>query len=69
MSVTLGVILAHTGLVALALIQVHTSDSSSQSCPMAIPIRLSGMPCGQLRQGRAGRVQRESRLRLARRGP
>jgi hypothetical protein len=110
MSVTFGVILAHTGFVAFALIQPHTScsvstttcsvcicstavlertcaDSSSilesaaaaaqhcssseggslylavdialrciqctsrrsQSCPMAMPILRSGMPCGQLK--------------------
>jgi hypothetical protein len=36
--VTLGVIFAHTGLVAALLIQPHTSDSTSQSWPMAMPI-------------------------------
>lgn len=38
MSVTLGVILAHTGMVADWLIQPHTSLISSQSWPMAMPI-------------------------------
>lgn len=49
MSVMLGVILAHTGTCDAPLIQVHTSDSSSQSWPMAMPMRRSGMPCGQLK--------------------
>lgn len=42
----LGVILAQTGIVALALIQPQTSPSTEQSCPIAIPIFLSGIPCG-----------------------
>ena len=45
----LGVILAQTGTVALARIQPHTSFSSSQSWPIAMPMRRSGMPCGQLK--------------------
>ena len=46
MSVTLGVIFAHTGTVAAALTQPETSDSRSQSWPIAMPMRRSGMPCG-----------------------
>lgn len=49
MSVMLGVILAHTGTLAAALIQPHTSPSTSQSWPMAMPILRSGRPCGQLK--------------------
>ena len=52
MSVMLGVILAHTGLVDLALIHPHTSSRMPQSCPIAIPMRRSGIPCGQLAQRR-----------------
>jgi len=38
MSVTLGDIFAHTGLVAMELIQPHTSAKISGSWPIAIPI-------------------------------
>ena len=46
MSVILGVILAQTGTVALALIQPQTSSRSAQSCPTAAPILRSGIPWG-----------------------
>ena len=46
MSVILGVILAHTGTVALALTHPQTSSRSAQSCPTAASILRSGIPWG-----------------------
>mmetsp|Transcript_13437 Transcript_13437/g.26794 ORF Transcript_13437/g.26794 Transcript_13437/m.26794 type:complete len:342 (+) Transcript_13437:913-1938(+) len=48
-SVIFGVIFDHTGIDAASVTHPVTSASSSQSCPMAIPMRLSGIPCGQLK--------------------
>jgi len=44
MSVMLGVIFAHTGTVAFALIQPQTSSNNAQSWPTAAPILRSGIP-------------------------
>mmetsp|Transcript_1963 Transcript_1963/g.4421 ORF Transcript_1963/g.4421 Transcript_1963/m.4421 type:complete len:264 (+) Transcript_1963:366-1157(+) len=49
MLMSFGVIFAHTGIVEASAIHLVTSCSSSQSCPMAAPMRRSGMPCGQLK--------------------
>ena len=47
MCVTLGVILAHTGILAALITQPQTSSRMSGFSPIAEPIFRSGNPCGQ----------------------
>ncbi len=46
-SVTLGVILAMTGISTASTVQRLTFSANSTLWPMAEPIPISGMPCGQ----------------------